>query len=258
MAAMAARPTFLIFLMLASCAHAPPAGHEPIQVPGIRIIQGKQAAELGLVSSTRELRFGPRQDGTKLVLDFLDQARRGGASHVSDIRIELVTTGKGGRRTACSTRLVPFSKRHNYKVPHTIPGRTETRTVLKPVTRTVTEYQHQCRLVSKPVTRYETRYEYRYDYSSKSSRSVPVSRSVTRYESRHECRSVPVTRTVTRYEHQLETKYIPPRLTYLSAHYTDFDLVESKPLCAPAPAPAPGQKLPHRIVGSIYKETQKP
>lgn len=238
-------------LLLASCAHAPPPGHEPIHVPGIRIIRASQAGALKLRATLFELRFGPRQDGTKLVLDFLDNARQAGARFVSGIRIELVSE-RGGRRVACVTRLLPHSKRQHYKVPHQIPGRTETRHVLKPVTRTVTEYQYRCRMVSRPVTRYETRYESRYDYSSKSYRTTPVNRSVTRTEYKNECRSEPVTRTVTRYEYQMETKYIPPRLTYLSAHYTDFDLMESPPTCAPAPAMAAGRRQPHRIVGTIY------
>lgn len=250
----ASRTVLMVTVLAASCAHAPP-GHESTHVPGIRIIRGGQGGQLGLRAEPHELRFGPRQDGTKLVLDFLENARRAGAQYVSDIRIELVSE-RGGRRMACSTRLLPHSKRHNYKVPHQIPGRVEMRQVLKPVTRTVTEYQYQCRLVSRPVTRHETRYEYRYDYSSKSSRSVPVSRSVTRYESRNECSSVPVTRTVTRYEYQMETKYIPPRLTYLSAHYTDFDLVESPPVCAPVASPATTPRMPHRIVGTIYLQTK--
>jgi hypothetical protein len=228
-------------------------------VPGIRIITRAQAARLGLRGRPREFRFGANQDGTKLVLDFLEETKRAGGRYVSDIRIQLVTE-REGQRLSCETRLVPHSENKlEALVPHWTPARTETRTVLKPVTRTVTEYRYRCRYVSRPVTRYESHYEYRYDYTSRTSRSVPVTRPVTRYESRNECRSEPVTRTVTRYEHQLETRYIPPRLTYLSAHYTDFDLIETRPVCSPAAAPpAAGQRLPHRIVGTVYLNEESP
>jgi hypothetical protein len=224
-------------------------GHATPYVPKIRIIEARQARERGLTGRPFELPFGDNQDGTKLVLDFLEEARRAGATHVSDIRIVLVTRGAQARR--CSTRLLPFAKRHDYKVPHVIPARTEQRSVLRPVTQTVTEYQQQCQMVSHPVSRMETSYQYQYDYASHSSRSVPVTRMVTSYEYRNECRSVPVTRTVTRYEHQLETRYIPAQLTYIAAHFTDFDLIESRPECEPTADPG-GAKLVHRISGLIY------
>jgi hypothetical protein len=65
-----------------------------------------------------------------------------------------------------------------------------------------------------------------------------------------------VTRTVTRYEHQVETRFIPPSVTYLQAHFTDFDLVESVPRCTPTAAAAEAQRLPHRIAGTIYTRPQ--
>jgi hypothetical protein len=152
----------------------------------------------------------------------------------------------------CENRLVPFAKRHDYKVPKQTPGRVEYRQVTKPVTKMVTEYQHRCRMVSKPVMRMETTYQYQYDYYSKTSRSVPVTRMVTRYEMRNECRSEPVTRMVTRYEHQMEAKYIPPRLEYIAAHYTDFNLLESRPVCRQAARSDGDRERPHRITGLIY------
>jgi hypothetical protein len=247
----------LVSLPLA-CAHPQhgPVGHATPHVPGIRIVKPEQALKLGLKGARFDLPFGDNQDGTKLVLDFLDEAKRAGARYVSDIRIVLVTW-KGGGAIACETRLLPFVQKDAEIVPHQTPARVETRSVMKPVTRTVTEYQYRCHPVTRPVTRMETTYQYQYDYASKSSRSVPVTRMVTHYEHRSECRSEPVTRTVTRYEHQLETKYIPPSLTYLKAHYTDFDLIESRPVCTPTAASAARQRLPHRVTGTIYVDKER-
>jgi hypothetical protein len=216
-------------------------------------VRAEQAAALKLGGSPLEFRFGDRQDGTKLVLDFLEEAKRSGARYVSDLRIELRTLREGSTLT-CVTALLPISQPGSEVVPHLQPGRTETRSVMKPVTQTVTEYTYHCRMTMQPVTRMETTYQYQYDYTSKSSRSVPVSRMVTSYQSRNDCSMVPVTRTVTRYEHQIETRFIPPSLSYLRAHYSDFDLVEGKPRCAPAPTSGASPRLPHRIVGTIYKE----
>ena len=247
-------------LALVGCLAYGPAGGGPVgnatpHVPGIRIIKSSQAAGLGLRAAPFELRFGDKQDGTKLVLDFLDEARRSGAELVSDIRIEL-RGRRGGEVRLCSTELVPFARQEKEVVPHEQPGRVEQRSVPKLVTTTVTESSYSCQTVSVPVTRMETSYQYQYDYASRSSRSVPVTRMVTSYQSRQDCRYVPVTRTVSRYENQIETHYVPPSLTYLAAQYTDFDLMESPPRCRPVPeaageAPA---TLPHRIVGLVYRK----
>jgi hypothetical protein len=250
----AMRHAALLPLLLSSAclgAAGPPPGHTTPFVPGIRIIRPDQAGQIGVAGRPYELRFGEDQDGTKLVLDFLDEAKRAGATFVSDIRIELLTT-RGGEHVRCETRLLPYTKKEKYVVEQHNPGRIETRSVPKMVTQTVTEQSYQCRMVSQPVTRMETSYQVQYDYTSKSSRSVPVTRMVTTYQSRNECTYVPVTRTVTRYEHQVETRFIPPSVTYLQAHFTDFDLVESVPRCSPVDAGAETQRQPHRIAGTIY------
>jgi len=243
---------------LAGCAYGVAGrlpGSESPHVPGIRIVRAEQAASLKLQGQPHELRFGDRQDGTKLVLDFLEEAKRAGARYVSNLKIELHSV-KEGRALLCTTELLPITQPGSEVVPHLQPGRTETRSVMKPVTQTVTEYSYQCRMTMQPVTRMETTYQYQYDYASKSSRSVPVTRMVTSYQSRNECSMVPVTRTVTRYEHQLETRFIPPSLTHLRAHYSDFDMVEGKPRCVPAAA-GPSTRLPHRILGTLYKEAAR-
>ncbi len=249
--------------LLAGCAGsgaAGPVGNATPHVPGIRILRNSQAAKLGVAPAPFELRFGDKQDGTKLVLDFLDEAKRSGAKYVSDIRIELRSL-RDGQPIVCATELVPFAKQEKEVVPVMQPGRTETRMVPKLVTATVTESSYQCHTTYVPVTRMETTDQYQYDYVSRSSRSVPVTRMVTSYQSRQDCRMVPVTRMVTRYENQIETHYVPPSLAQVAAQYTDFDLMESPPRCRPAPPPSsapaatpPVGQPPHRIVGLVYRE----
>lgn len=239
-------------LLSASCVvrRAGPLGHEAPHVSGIRIVEAAAAEARGLRGERFDFPFGDNQDGTKLVIDYLAAARTKGASYVSDIRIVLAQPTQ-----RCETRLIPLVRKQTYLVPKRVPGRTVRTRVQRPVTRTVTEQKYECRSVSRPVTRYETRYESSYDYSSKSYRSRPVSRSVTRYETKQECRHRPVTRTVTRYEYQYKTRYIPPKLIYLKGRYTDFDMVESRPICRPATGlgVAGRSSSPHRITGVIYR-----
>ncbi|MBW2736877.1 MAG: hypothetical protein JRH20_31220 [Deltaproteobacteria bacterium] len=241
-----------LVLSVSACRVRPSArlGHQAPHVSGIRIVEAKAAEQRGLHGERFDFPFGDNQDGTKLVIDYLAAARNKGASYVSDLRIVLAQPTR-----RCETRLLPLVHTQTYLVPKQIPARTVRKQVRRPVTRTVTEQKYECRSVSRPVTRYETRYESSYDYSSKSMRSRPVSRSVTRYESKSECRYRPVTRTVTRYEVQYETRYIPPRLVYLKGRYTDFDMVESRPICREVKAStATGRsRHPHRITGIIYR-----
>lgn len=244
-----------------------PVGHRTPYVKRVRIIELATARKLGLHGREQELRFGPKQDGTALVLDFLERAQRRGARYVSDIRIELAVP-RGGQPALCATRLLPFARGMRVPVTHTTPGHIEQRMVPKLVTRTVNESVSDCKSESHPVTRYETRYEThyetrytsQYDYSCRCSRmvshSVPVSRSrtvpVTHYETRYVCRQRPVTRLVTRYEHQLVTRFIPPRTQIIAKHFTDFDLVQATPQCRPLDSGARGGARPHRIVGIVY------
>lgn len=249
--------------LVAGCVRYPaagtPVGNATPHVPGIRIIKSSQAPGLGLAGTPFELRFGDKQDGTKLVLDFLEEARRSGASHVSDIHIEL-RSRRQDRELICATELVPLARQEKEIVPVEQPGRVEQRLVPRLVTTTVTESSYQCQSVTVPVTRMETSYQYQYDYATRSSRSVPVSRMVTHYESRQDCRYVPVTRTVSRYENQLETRYVPPQLTQVAARYTDFDSMEGPPRCravAEAATGATPSPQPHRIVGQVYRERRR-
>lgn len=120
-------------------------------------------------------------------------------------------------------------KLHEDTQVHRTPGRTETTTTTKPVTKMVTRYEYKCRSVSRPVTKTETRYEYRYDYTTKSSRSVPVTRTVTRYEYRNECRSEPVYRSETTYETKTQSRYVPPREHVTKVYSKQTVLIEAEP-----------------------------
>ncbi len=232
------------------CAHGP-AGYQNEKVKGIKIIKNSQGQELrDYEKSTIEDNFPKAQDGTKTVIDFLLKAKESGAAFVSDIEINIASD-----KTNCRTMLIPEEEIKSKPVTKTTGGRYESKSVLKPVTRFVSENEYRCQSVSKPVQRLETYYEYQYDYSSKSNRSVPKTRYVTKYESQNECSYVPVSKTVTRYEYQYESQYIPPKTEYLTQHYSEWKLGESPPDCQSQS----GQNTvsENRIRGTAYKVLKK-
>lgn len=220
-------------LTLAACM-VRPDGYSDSRVEGVKIVPRTAIAAESAVDRPITIPFGEGEDGTRMILGVLEQAQALGAPWVTDIAITLRHL-EDGEVMACTTWVGPEAEVHARTRQVYTPGRTEGRMELRPVTRTVTEYQYRCRMVRKPVTRYRTTYEYRYDYRSKSSRSVPVSKMVTEYQLQNECRNEPVTRTVTRYEYQYVSEWVPPRLDYITEHYTEWQLVESEPLCEPDP-----------------------
>jgi hypothetical protein len=217
---------FLAVALATGCAHGGELERD-IDIgpkPPVKIVHRAAIADQGLSSRPLSIEFGHREDGTRLIQEIIAQAERQGARYLTDLRIS-ISDGK----ERCTTEVFPQSEPRAVVETRVIPGRTETRSVPRQVTRSVTEYEYRCHSVMRPGQTTETYYEYQYDYASHSSRSVPRTRSVTRYQSQNECRSEPVTRMVTRDEFQLQSEYVPPRFETFVQHHTD--MVESIPYC---------------------------
>ena len=245
--------------------------------PETLIVPAARAQKSGLPEARSFLAFGPDQDGTKLLADFLRKAQGRGARYASDIAFYFVTD-RDGRKTECRIGIVPEDEIQTIAVP----GRTEGVSQMVPVARSVTEMQYRCRLtskmvtgpemhmenrcrmVSKPHTRTETTYTTQYDSFSKTTRSVPQTRMVTDYRMENECQMESVTkivtksqmvnecgmesvtRTVMRYEFQYQTRFIPPHF----ASITTKKLRETEPVCR---ALSEGEESKgNRLEGALY------
>jgi hypothetical protein len=254
-----------------------PGAAPPPAPPELAIISAQAAAQRALEGHDVRTPFGEGQDGTKLLLDFLADARARGAESAGDVKLYFATS-LSGQAGECRIVVQP----EGALTPVEVPARTVPESELRPVqrlvteheyrcqmvprpaTRTVTEYQNRCQMVSRPVTRMETTYTTQYDFSSHSSRSVPQMRSVTHYEMHNECRMEPVmrsvsethlqqecrmepvTRTVTRYEFQLASRFVPPHLEWVQSHR----LRESEPVCYALPDATAAQG--NRIEATLY------
>lgn len=283
--------TIAILALFAACI---PQGYVHPGAPAVPIVPAEKAAATrspaetlivpmaeaqasGLNPVRLELGFGPDGDGTRLLVDFLTQARSRGARYASDIAFYFVTEQEG-TRTECRIDIIPYDEVKQVQVP----GRTENVGTMVPVSRSVTELQYRChpatkmvtvpethmetrcRMVSKPVTRTVTTYTTQYDYFTKSSRSVPQTRTVTDYRMQNECRPESVTRMVTktqmtnecgmesvtrmvtRYEFQYQLRFVPPHLETV----TTARLRETEPVCRDLTEDEEARGS--RLEGSIY------
>jgi hypothetical protein len=248
------RSSLLIAAVVAAAGSAAvPQGYSRDDAPGITVIKPQEADPDELVAQPFALAFADGENGTDLMVRFLRAANAQGAAYLSDIEIHIVGHDEAsGQAQDCVTYVVPED--HGTMQPQTTmtPGRYETRQVLKPVSRMVTEYEYRCHSVSRPHTRTETHYESSYDFSSKSYRSRPVSRTVTDYRYEQECKSEPVTRYVTRYEYQMESQYVPAQWHTELRWMSNWNLDETAPACAPIDRPVADASRPHLVQATIY------
>ena len=235
----------IVLLALCGCAFRSP-GYVTPGAEGITIIKPDMPGLEKLRSETLVVRFDRKQDGTKLIVDFLTEAQGKGAVYVSGLAIAIASV-VGEKSVVCVTEIGPVEHVQSRTEPSYTPAKTSGAYVLKPVGKTVSEMEYQCTYVSRPVQEMETYYTTEYDYYLKQSRTVPRTRYVTRYRSQPECSYRSVTRHVTRYEYQYVTEYIPPKMEYITRTYSKWELRESEPICRESDA-----GTPDTISGTIY------
>jgi hypothetical protein len=219
-----------------------PTRHARAEVSGVVVITPSEASDHELRPMPLVVPFAEGEDGTRLLVAYLDEARRRGASYVSDVAFFIVNESEGAP-IECRTGVYPEEER----VPHTVSGNFRQVPVNKPVWRFVTEYEYRCHMILKPVSRMETTYRTRYDSISRSMLSVPETYFVTKHEMQSDCRREPVGRWVTRYEFELESQFVPPHLEYVSTQR----LKQSDPTCYSLDGEAAIQHV-SRIEGVAY------
>jgi len=228
-------------LCVVSCRTGPPGYARP-ESPGVIVITRNEAAQHELRPIPLVLPFDDGQDGTRLLVAYLDEARRRGASYVSDVAFFLVRDTEGSP-VECRTGVYPEEQ----DVSQRVPGSFRHVPVNKPVRRFVTEWEYRCHMVPKPVSKIETTYRTQYDSSSRSMLSVPETHFVTSYEMRSDCQAEPVNRLVTRYEFEIESQFVPPHLEYVSTQR----LKQADPICYLIDGVGAG-KHANRIEGVAY------
>lgn len=228
----------------AQAAAQAPAG-APVPIVGARNPLAR-GPEQGLV-----VQFGPDQDGTQLLVDFLEEARARGAVSASDVNLVFVTT-RQGKPLECRFGVQPEGD--FARIP--LPAGATLVPLGKPVTQEVTENERRCDAMTLPSQTMTTGSEYRCSYAAVQGpfqrsyvcRVVPTTRLSTEKNARTACRYEPVTRTVTRYDFELASRFVPPQLEQVQ----EAKLVETQPVCyAPPPGPE-GPALGNRLEAKLH------
>jgi hypothetical protein len=149
------------------------------------------------------------------VADFLNAAHTSGIAFVASIELHVVDRNPLGVWEECVTLVTPEE--------HTDDA---SKTIVRPVTRTVVEQKYECEAVMKPHSHMESSMEW--SGFGKNRRMRSVSRWHTEMRSEQECGFRPVPRAVTQNEAQIEHHYT-----------TAWILVPSTPVCTARERGAP-------------------
>lgn len=220
------------------------------------VLSSAEVAERGLKGEPLSMPFADGSQGTQVMLDFFDAADQAGAKEMSDLEIQTTTATTG----TCVLRIEPETDAQQAQPENLQPeslqpetGVTQSKKVMRPVSRVVTEPQIRCRMVSRPRTVTETVYESQYDPSTKKYRRVPRQRTRTEHRMQRECKTEPVTRRVTRYENQYESRFVPPQWDVVFSIYSSRKLIEAAPTCTPLVESATISATPHLVRAIIYR-----
>jgi hypothetical protein len=235
------RSSLALLLLLSSACASGPARRSG---PGVLLTPSELARQTGLEPWAISMPFAKDQDGTELVLKFLERAEASGAQFVSDVQVVFMTE-EDGQPLECRTRLVPEgTKRDTQKGLRTASA--DARPALTMVTRPVTQLQLTC--VAQQVQRLQTQ-SYMDAYLT-----APTIRSNARtgghpFGNVTQCGHHPVTRMLTRYAFEDAVGYVPPELPRVQKVRPELRLEETDAECLPR---APFAPAVNRIEALAY------
>jgi hypothetical protein len=191
-----------------------PVGYAHPEAPGVVIITQQEAARHELKPTALSVPFSGEEDETKLLVSYLEEARRRGATYVSDVSFFTVRDGEGSTEE-CRTSVYPEEQ----VVERAVPAEYHLVTTTKPVRHLVAEPRNTC-----------------------SSVSTSGSKTAT-----SECHTEPAGHTVTSYDFQLEWQIVPAHLESVSTQR----LKQAAPLCRSLQADQ-ATRRDNRIEGIAY------
>jgi hypothetical protein len=223
----------------------------PATAAEVRIVGAQNPLARGLPDQEMIVQFGPDQDGTQLLVDFLADARARGAVSASDVNLVFVKA-QGGKSVECRLGIQPEG---DYaRIP--LPAGATLVPVGAPVTQEVTENERRCDAMTLPSQNMGVTSEYKCSYAAVQGafqrnyvcRVVPVTRLSNDKNVRTHCRTEPVTRTVTRYDFEFSARFVPPQLEQVQ----DKKLVETQPVCYAPPATPNAPALGNRLEAKLH------
>ncbi|MFP2932823.1 hypothetical protein ACLESO_48300 [Pyxidicoccus sp. 3LG] len=225
------RSSLALFLLLsAACAHGPRRSGA-----GVLLAPAELARQSGLEPWAISMPFPKDQDGTKLVLEFMDRAEASGARFISDVQVVFMAE-EDGLPLECRTRLVPEGTAQDIQKGMRTARADGQRPALTLVKREVTRPEFTCG--SQRVARLQT------DVYTHSYPTAPQKRShgVTRghpFNDVTQCGYQPVTRLLTRFAFEDAVNYVPPEIARVREARPELRIEETDAECLPRDPLAP-------------------
>lgn len=228
------RSALTLLLLSAACAHGPATRFGS----GVLIAPAELARQTGLEPWAISMPFGKDQDGTELVLKFMERAEASGARFVSDVQVVFMAEAEG-QPLECRTRLVPEGTARDAQRGLRTAETGTTSPALTWVQRPMSRPEFTC--MDQAGARVATgTYQ---DVGGRPGRvpsrgQGPVQRGGT-LNSVTLCGYHPVTRMLTRYAFEDAINYMPPQVSRIREVRPELRLEETDAECLPREPRAP-------------------
>lgn len=219
----------LLLLLSAACAHGPAQRSGP----GVLLAPAELARQTGLEPWAISMPFDKGQDGTELVLKFLDRAEASGARFVSDVQVVFMSE-EDGQPLECRTRLVPEGTARSLQ-QGIRTARADTRPALRLIERPVSGVAYTCD--EAKVARLQTE-----AYTEPVPAPMTRSRATTQshpFNTVTQCGYQSVVRHVTRYAFEDAVNYLPPETSRVQEARPALRIEETQAECVPRPSSSP-------------------
>ncbi|MCP3100433.1 hypothetical protein LZ198_16305 [Myxococcus sp. K15C18031901] len=223
----------VLLLFVSACAHGPGQGSGPRVV----VSSTELARQAGLKPWAISMPFGANEDGSDLLLKFLDRAEASGARFVTQLQVVFVTQEEG-QSLECRSRLspdgIPPEARQARVRMASVTGKPLV--ALQRVVQSYSESVVSCREVVVPGAAVASSPR-AYSKSDPSIASAYVSE--VRQRTAIQCLSTPVMRYRYRYGFEAAAGYTPLNARRLLAVRPDLSLAQSEAECVPRAPDAP-------------------
>jgi hypothetical protein len=219
----------LLLLLSAACAHGPAQRSGP----GVLFAPAELARQSGLEPWAISMPFDHGQDGTELVLRFLDRAEASGARFVSDVQVVFMAE-EDGQPLECRTRLVPEGTARNLQKGMRT-AKADARPALTLVERPVSSVAFGC--IDTRVARLQTE-----SYTDPVPRPATNTRATTQthpFGNITQCGYHNVVKNLTRYAFEDAVNYVPPELSRIQEARPALRIEETRAECLPRLSSAP-------------------
>lgn len=221
----------LLLLLSAGCARSTLVRHGPPVI----VATPELAKQSGFEPWAISMPFGHAQDGSALVLRFLERAETSGARYVSNVQVVFMAND-AGTELECRTHLMPEGSVPPWKALVRTAMKAGEYAPLRLVLRPVPEMMTVCQQVVVSRTTVEA---VRGGLLSPQGAFALSTQTYTTSSPETRCGSMPMTRILSRYAFEDAVNYLPPRIDRLEEARPELKLQETEAECMPRDPRAP-------------------